>query len=72
MFKPPFENSFLSFDETNKTIISAGKNFKVRLMTYEPDIANDFMTRNPETAVIDTDETGLHWIANVEAEEDKA
>ena len=69
--KPPFQNSFFTFDNKNKTIVSCGKNFKVRMMTYEIKVANEFMQKHPQTAIIDTDETGLHWIANLDAEEDK-
>jgi len=69
--KPPFQNSFLRFDNENKTIISAGKSFKVRMMTYEIKVANEFMQKHPETAIMDTDKNGLLWIVNFEAEEDK-
>lgn len=71
MFNPPFQNSFFKFDTENKTIVSAGKSFKVRMMTYEIKVANDFMRLYPDTAIIDTDENGLHWIANLDAEDKK-
>ena len=69
--KPPFANSWFKFDAENKTIVSAGKSFKVRMMTYEIKVANEFMQNHPETAIVDTDETGLMWITNLEAEENK-